>query len=105
MKVECFLNQWMDFFKLASIYHCEKLKSVLDFWYLDLISRTQEDLGILTFHLNEVFLEPLAKFLPNWHSMLIFNLDPFKKFIVLYVGYHLNEQMKFLQFASIHQRD
>ena len=31
------LNQWMDFFKLASIYHCDKLKNGIDFGDLDLI--------------------------------------------------------------------
>ena len=29
--VEYFLNQRVDFFKIASIYHCDKLKSLLDF--------------------------------------------------------------------------
>ena len=56
--------------------------------------------------MNEIFLEPLALFLPNWHRhafgiipnlMYICDLGSIIKVIVLYVGYPLNEQLEFLQ--------
>ena len=60
----------------------------------------------MKFSLNDIFLERLASFQPNWHRytfgtilslMYICDLDPIINFIILYVAYPLNEQMEFLQ--------
>ena len=84
----------MDFFKLASIYHCDKLKSFLDFGTLTYMKFSLKR-GISC--AIDLIPDKLAYTYLFLNSMYFCDLDPIVKFIVLYDGYPLNEQMELLQ--------